>query len=112
MYCLTTGYGSRFSVVNSQTIQGMKAISFSAQAETFQFSINWKAMLSIVSSLARKSLTIITSEKFALTIASISALGAWLYLATDHPVRFALCTIVACAALARSIVPMVKGGEK
>lgn len=90
----------------------MKAISFSAQAETFQFSINWKAVLTIVSSLARKSLTIITSEKFALTIASISALGAWLYLATDHPLRFALAIIVACFATARVIVPMTKGGAK
>ena len=90
----------------------MKAISLSAQAESFQLTINWKAIATIVSTLARKSLTIVTSEKFALTIASISALGAWLYIATDHPVRFALCTIVACAALARSIVPMVKGGEK
>ena len=87
-------------------------VSFSAQAETFQFSINWKAVLSIVSSLARKSLTIITSEKFALTIASISALGAWLYLATDHPVRFALAIIVACIATARVLVPMAKGGEQ
>ena len=90
----------------------MKAISLSAQAESFQLTINWKAIATIVSTLARKSLTIVTSEKFALTIASISALGAWLYLATDHPVRFALCTIVACAALARSIVPMTKGGDK
>ena len=89
----------------------MKAISLSAQAESFQLTINWKAVLSIVSSLARKSLTIITSEKFALTIASISALGAWLYLATDHPLRFALAIIVACFALARVIVPMTKGGE-
>ena len=87
-------------------------VSFSAQAESFQFSINWKAVLSIVSSLARKSLTIITSEKFALTIASISALGAWLYLATDHPLRFALAIIVACIATARVIVPMAKGGEQ
>lgn len=89
----------------------MKAISLSAQAESFQLTINWKAVLSIVSSLARKSLTIITSEKFALTIASISALGAWLYLATDHPLRFALAIIVACIATARVIVPMTKGGE-
>ena len=90
----------------------MKAISLSAQAESFQLTINWKAVLSIVSSLARKSLTIVTSEKFALTIASISALGAWLYLATDHPVRFALAIIVACIATARVIVPMAKGGDK
>lgn len=89
----------------------MKAISFSAQAETFQFSINWKAVLSIVSSLARKSLTIVTSEKFALAIATISALASYLFLATDHPVRFALCIVVACFATARVIVPMVKGGE-
>ena len=90
----------------------MKAISLSAQAESFQLTINWKAVLSIVSSLARKSLTIVTSEKFALTIASISALGAWLYIATDHPVRFALAIIVACIATARVIVPMAKGGDK
>lgn len=90
----------------------MKAISFSAQAESFQLTINWKAIATIVSSLARKSLTIVTSENFALTIASISALGAWLYLATDHPVRFALAIIVACIATARVIVPMAKGGDK
>lgn len=90
----------------------MKAISFSAQAETFQFSINWNLLKSNVAILGHKVINLVASENFALTIASISALGAWLYLATDHPVRFALCTIVACAALARSIVPMVKGGEK
>ena len=89
----------------------MKAISLSAQAESFQLTINWKAIATIVSTLARKSLTIVTSEKFALTIASISALGAWLYLATDHPLRFALAIIVACIATARVIVPMAKGGE-
>ena len=89
----------------------MKANSFSAQAETFQFSINWKAVLSIVSSLARKSLTIVTSEKFALAIATISALASYLFLATDHPLRFALAIIVACIATARVIVPMAKGGE-
>lgn len=89
----------------------MKAISFSAQAESFQFSINWKAMLTIVSSFARKSLTIVTSEKFALAIASLSAIASYIYLATDHPLRFAIAIIVACFALARVIVPMTKGGE-
>ena len=81
-------------------------------AETFQSVINWNALKSNVAILGHKVINLVVSENFALTIASISALGAWLYLATDHPVRFALCTIVACAALARSIVPMVKGGEK
>ena len=90
----------------------MKAISLSAKAESFQLTINLKAITSIVSALARKFLTLITSEKFALTIASISALGAWLYLATDHPLRFALAIIVACFALVRVIVPMTKGGAE
>ena len=90
----------------------MKAISLSAQAESFQSVIDWNALKSNVAILGHKVINLVASENFALTIASISALGAWLYLATDHPVRFALCTIVACAALARSIVPMVKGGEK
>lgn len=87
-------------------------ISFPAQAESFQSVIDWNALKSNVAILGHKVINLVASENFALTIASISALGAWLYLATDHPVRFALCTIVACAALARSIVPMVKGGEK
>ena len=87
-------------------------VSFSAQAETFQSVIDWNALKSNVAILGHKVINFVASEKFALTIASISALGAWLYLATDHPVRFALCTIVACAALARSIVPMTKGGDK
>lgn len=87
-------------------------VSFSAQAESFQSVIDWNALKSNVAILGHKVINLVASENFALTIASISALGAWLYLATDHPVRFALCTIVACAALARSIVPMVKGGEK
>ena len=90
----------------------MKAISLSAQAESFQSVIDWNALKSNVAILGHKVINLVASEKFALTIASISAIGAWLYIATDHPVRFALCTIVACAALARSIVPMVKGGEK
>lgn len=81
-------------------------------AESFQSVINWNALKSNVAILVHKVINLVASENFALTIASISALGAWLYLATDHPVRFALCTIVACAALARSIVPMVKGGDK
>lgn len=87
-------------------------ISFPAQAESFQSVIDWNALKSNVAILGHKVINLVASEKFALTIASISAIGAWLYIATDHPVRFALCTIVACAALARSIVPMVKGGEK
>jgi hypothetical protein len=89
----------------------MKAISLSAQAESFQLTINWKAIATIVSTLARKSLTIVTSEKFALAIATISALASYLFLATDHPLRFALAIIVACIATARVIVPMAKGGE-
>ena len=87
------------------------SISFPAQAESFQSVIDWNALKSNVAILGHKVINLVASEKFALTIASISAIGAWLYIATDHPVRFALCTIVACAALARSIVPMVKGGE-
>ena len=87
-------------------------ISFPAQAESFQSVIDWNALKSNVAILGHKVINLVASEKFALTIASISAIGAWLYIATDHPVRFALATIVACAALARSIVPMVKGGEK
>ena len=81
-------------------------------AETFQSVIDWNALKSNVAILVHKVINLVASENFALTIASISAIGAWLYIATDHPVRFALCTIVACAALARAIVPMVKGGEK
>ena len=81
-------------------------------AESFQSVIDWDALKSNVAILGHKVINLVASENFALTIASISAIGAWLYIATDHPVRFALCTIVACAALARSIVPMVKGGEK
>ena len=87
-------------------------VSFSAQAETFQSVIDWNALKSNVAILGHKVINLVASENFALTIASISALGAWLYLATDHPVRFALCTIVACAALARTIIPMAKGGEQ
>lgn len=89
----------------------MKAISFSAQAETFQSVIDWTALKSNVAILGHKVINLVASETFALTIASISALGAWLYLATDHPVRFALCIVVACFATARVIVPMTKGGE-
>ena len=81
-------------------------------AESFHSVIDWNAVKSNVAILGHKVINLVASETFALTIASISAIGAWLYLATDHPVRFALCTIVACAALARAIVPMVKGGEK
>ena len=87
-------------------------ISFPAQAESFQSVIDWNALKSNVAILGHKVITLVASEKFALTIASISAIGAWLYIATDHPVRFALCIAVASIALARSIVPMVKGGEK
>ncbi len=87
-------------------------ISFSAQAESFQSVIDWNALKSNVAILGHKVINLVASEKFALTIASISAIGAWLYIATDHPVRFALCIAVASIALARSIVPMVKGGEK
>ena len=90
----------------------MKAISFSAQAETFQSVIDWTALKSNVAILGHKVINLVASETFALTIASISALGAWLYLATDHPVRFALCIVVACFATARVIVPMTKGGDK
>ena len=87
-------------------------VSFSAQAESFQSVIDWNALKSNVAILGHKVINLVASEKFALTIASISAIGAWLYIATDHPVRFALCIAVASIALARSIVPMVKGGEK
>ena len=90
----------------------MKAISLSAKAESFQLTITWKAIATIVSALARKSLTIVTSEKFALAVAGASAFGAWFFFATDHPLRFALAIIVACIATARVIVPMTKGGDK
>ena len=89
----------------------MKAISLSAKAESFQLTINWKAIATIVSIFARKSLTIVTSEKFALAVAGLSAVASYYFLATDHPVRFALCIVVACFATARVIVPMTKGGE-
>ena len=85
-------------------------VSFSAQADSFQLTINWKAIATIVSTLARKSLTIVTSEKFALAIAGLSAVASYFYLATDHPLRFVIAIIVACFALARVIVPMTKGG--
>lgn len=90
----------------------MKAISFSAQAETFQSVIDWNALKSNVAILGHKVINLVASEKFWLCVAGASALGSWYYILTDHPVRFALCTIVACAALARSIVPMLKGGEQ
>lgn len=86
-------------------------VSFSAQTETFQSVIDWTALKSNVAILGHKVINLVASENFALTIASISALGAWLYLATDHPVRFALAIIVACIATARVLVPMAKGGE-
>ena len=89
-----------------------ETISFPAQAESFQSVIDWNALKSNVAILDHKVINLVASEKFSLTIASISAIGAWLYIATDHPVRFALCIAVASIALARSIVPMVKGGEK
>ena len=81
-------------------------------AETFQSVIDWNAVKSNVAILGHKVINLVASENFALTIASISAIGAWLYIATDHPVRFAVCTLVACAALARTIIPMTKGGDK
>lgn len=87
-------------------------VSFSAQAESFQSVIDWNALKSNVAILGHKVINLVASENFALTIASISALGAWLYLATDHPLRFALAIIVACIATARVLVPMTKGGDK
>lgn len=89
-----------------------ETISFPAQAETFQSVIDWNALKSNVAILGHKVINLVASEKFSLTIASILAIGAWLYIATDHPVRFAVCTLVACAALARTIIPMTKGGDK
>lgn len=87
-------------------------VSFSAQAETFQSVIDWNALKSNVAILGHKVINFVASETFCMCVAGASALGSWYYILTDHPVRFALCTIVACAALARSIVPMLKGGEQ
>ena len=81
-------------------------------AESFQSVIDWNAVKSNVAILGHKVINLVASENFALTIASISAIGAWLYIATDHPVRFALAIIVACIATARVLVPMAKGGAK
>lgn len=88
------------------------SISFPAQAETFQSVIDWNALKSNVAILGHKVINLVASEKFSLTIASISAIGAWLYIATDHPVRFAVTTAIACFSIARTIVPMTKGGDK
>ncbi len=69
------------------------------------------AVKSNVALICHKVINLVTSEKFALAIGMLSGLAAWFYLATDHPVRFALAIIVATIALARVIVPMTKGGE-
>lgn len=80
-------------------------------AESFQSVIDWNAVKSNVALLCHKVINLVTSEKFALAIGMLSGLSAWFYLATDHPVRFALAIIVATIALARVIIPMTKGGE-
>ena len=89
----------------------MKAISLSAQADSFQLTINWNAVKSNVALIGHKVINLVVSETFATIIASISTLASWWYLITDHPLRFAVAIVVACFALARVIVPMAKGGE-
>ena len=81
-------------------------------AESFQSVIDWNAVRNNVALLGHKVINLVISEKFALAIAGLSAVASYFYLATDHPVRFALAIIVACFSLARVIVPMTKGGEK
>lgn len=89
----------------------MKAISLSAKAESFQITINWKAIATIVSALARKSLTLITSIRFALVVASVaSVIGFYATIFSDTV--FLASIIVATIALARVIFPMVKGGAE
>ena len=87
-------------------------VSFSAQAETFQSVIDWNALKSNVAILGHKVINLVASETFCMCVAGASALGSWIYILTDHPVRFAVTTAIACIALARTIVPMVKGGEQ
>ena len=81
-------------------------------AETFQSVIDWNALKSNVAILVHKVINLVASEKFCLCVAGASALSSWIYILTDHPVRFAITTTIACFAVARAIVPMVKGGEK
>ena len=87
-------------------------VSFSAQAETFQSVIDWNALKSNVAILGHKVINFVASETFCMCVAGASALGSWIYILTDHPVRFALAIIVACIAIARVIFPMTKGGEE
>ncbi|MBQ7854706.1 MAG: hypothetical protein IJ352_06780 [Muribaculaceae bacterium] len=89
-----------------------ETISFSAQAETFQSVIDWNALKSNVAILGHKVINLVASETFCMCVAGASALGSWIYILTDHPVRFAVTTAIACIALARTIVPMAKGGEQ
>ena len=87
-------------------------VSFSAQAESFQSVIDWNALKSNVAILGHKVINFVASETFCMCVAGASALGSWIYILTDHPVRFAVTTAIACIALARTIVPMAKGGEQ
>ena len=87
-------------------------VSFSAQAETFQSVIDWNALKSNVAILGHKVINLVASETFCMCVAGASALGSWIYILTDHPVRFAVTTAIACIALARTIIPMAKGGEQ
>ncbi|MBE6317825.1 MAG: hypothetical protein E7081_02495 [Bacteroidales bacterium] len=89
-----------------------ETISFPAQAETFQSVIDWNALKSNVAILGHKVINLVASETFCMCVAGASALGSWIYILTDHPVRFAVTTAIACIALARTIVPMAKGGEQ
>ena len=81
-------------------------------AESFQPVIDWNALKSNVAILGHKVLNLVASEKFWLCVAGASTLGSWYYILTDHPVRFAVTTAIACIALARTIIPMAKGGEQ
>lgn len=81
-------------------------------AESFQSVIDWEALKSNVAILGHKVINLVASESFALTIACASALSSWIYILTDHPVRFAVTVTIACIALARTIIPMAKGGDK
>lgn len=89
-----------------------ETISFPAQAETFQSVIDWNALKSNVAILGHKVINLVASETFCMCVAGASALGSWIYILTDHPVRFAVTTAIACIALARTIIPMAKGGNQ
>lgn len=81
-------------------------------AETFQSVIDWNALKCNVAILGHKVINFVASETFCMCVAGAAALGSWIYILTDHPVRFAVTVTIACIALARTIIPMAKGGEK